>query len=112
MFSGVFLFVFSFSHQPLTDDSQHILLFFGSKLPSLGDSMPFLQAPPAAASCGVLGYEYGMVLHGGLFAVIGNLGGKEAGLKEFLGMFHNGIQPFLLKIRQLPPAEVEAASEL
>lgn len=74
--------------------------------------MPFLQAAPAAAPCGVLGYEYGMVLHGGLFAVIGNLGGKEAGLKEFLGMFHYCIQPFLLKIRQLPPFQVEAASEL
>lgn len=102
----------SFPDQPLTDDSQHILLFFGSKFPPFWDSMPLLQAAPAAAPCGVLGYEYGMVLHGGLFAVIGNLGGKEAGLKEFLGMFHYCIQPFLLKIRQLPPFQVEAASEL
>ena len=70
----------------------------------LGDGMPLLQTAPAAASCGVLGYEHGMILHGGLRAVVGYFGGEQAGLEQILRMLHYCIKPLLVKIRQLPPA--------
>ena len=107
-----FLLISRFPHQPLPDNGKHILLFFGGEFASFWDCVPFLKAAPAAAPCGVLGYEYGVVFHGCLLAVVGDVGGEQAGLKELPGMLHNGIKPLLLKIRQLPPAEVEAASEL
>ena len=106
-----FLFVLSLPHQPLPDDGKHILLLVRRKLAPLGDGMPLLKTAPAAAAGGVLSYEHGVVLHGCLLAVIGDVGGEKAGLEQILGMLHYGIKPFLVKIRQLPPFQVEAASE-
>jgi hypothetical protein len=52
----------------------------------------------------MLGYEHGMILHGGLLAVVGYFGGEQAGLEQILRMLHYCIKPLLVKIRQLPPA--------
>ena len=100
-----------FPQEPLADDGKHILLLIRGKLAPLGDGMPLLKAAPAAASGGVLGNEHRVVLHGCLLAVIGDVGGEKAGLEQIFRMLHYCIKPLLLKIRQLPPSQVEAASE-
>ena len=95
----------------MADDGKHVQLLLGSELAPLGYGMPLLKAAAAAASCGVLGNEHRVVFHRCLLAVIWDVGGEKAGLEQIFRMLHYCIKPLLLKIRQLPPSQVEAASE-
>lgn len=58
--------------------------------------MPFFQAPPAAASGGVLRDEYRMAAKWGLFTVIARLGGGQALFDKVPGVAQYRFQAFAL----------------
>ena len=73
--------------------------------------MPFLQAPPAAGACGVLGDENGVVFHWGLLTVVGGIGGRQTLFDKISGVRQDGFQPLDLEIRGLPAAKPESAAK-
>lgn len=76
--------------------------------------MPFLKAPPAATSCGVLSKKNGVgtVAHRGLFSVVRNMGGGET-LSDYLGgMLPYCFNAFRLYVFALRLVEKETASKL
>src|SRR5690242_11969375 len=73
--------------------------------------MPLLQAAPAAGGGPVLGDEDRMVPHGGLLAVVRDVGGGEPLLDELLAVRHYGLQPLPLQVAPLGGTEPEPAEE-
>ena len=75
------------------------------------DVIPLPEAAAAAAGGGVLGEEDGVTLHRRLFAVIGNVCGREAGADEVFRVGADGVHPYFLDIGDVLRGEVEARTE-
>ena len=76
-----------------------------------GDTVPFLQAAPAAGCGPVLSDEDRVVPHRSLLAVIRWIGGGETLLDEFLPVRHHSFQPLALQVFPFNGTEVESATE-
>ena len=87
--------------EPLPNHTNDILDLVGGQFSTLGDSVPLGQAFAAACGCGVLGHEYRVVPHGGLFAVVGRAGWGEPDLDELPGVLEDNRQALLLQIGPL-----------
>lgn len=79
---------------PSHNQGHSIIDFSRIQRPALFDSMPLLNAPPAAGGRGVLGDEDRMPPHGCLFAVIlGKIGGNP-GIHKIKCVVFDGFEAF------------------
>ena len=75
------------------------------------NAMPFFQASPAAAGCGVLGDENGMAAKWRLFAVIEDDRRSEALGDEILGVGEHPGQAFAMQVSEVLAAQAKAAAK-
>ena len=75
------------------------------------NAMPFFQASPAAAGCGVLGDENGMAAKWRLLAVIGDDRRGKAFGDEILGVGQHRRQAFAAQVGEVLAAQVKAAAK-
>ncbi len=71
---------------PCHEHGYGIALLCLGELPACRYAVPFFEATAAAACRGVLGEEHGMTAHGGLPAVVGDVGGRQPFGHEVLCM--------------------------
>lgn len=86
--------------QPAFKHVQDIVDLFRIQLSSAGDTVPFLQTMPAAASRCMLGHKHRVAAERGLLAVIRDNGGLQAARQKVLCMREYDRQAFLLQICQ------------
>ena len=97
--------------EPAADDGDDVVLFRVGQGVAAGDPVPFFEAAAAAGGGGVLGDEDGVVAHGGLLAVVGDVRGGEAVADEGAGVVEGAGEAVLAGVGEFLRGEAEAAAE-
>ena len=101
-----------FFSYPCHDEIDDVLLLFFCQCVTGFDIVPFRETFPAAGTCGVLRDENRVTAHGGLFAVIGNMGRCKTETDEVTGMPDDRIQSYFIDIPALLFSQVKACTEM